>query len=420
MRVNQNILNNNARGSRMQPRPHCLVLLALVAACRINGHYDSIDANRDVDAPDAPDGDVVSGQYADLVIGQNDFTSETGNAGGQSGSSLFGPTSVTSDGTRLWVADGSNARVLQFNVLPVVNRTIANVVVGQLSATSSTVATTQTTIRMGDVSVHSASGRLFVVDGSSNRVLVFSTVPTANGAPATFALGQGDFTSRTGGKSASGMNGPTDVWSDGTRLVIVDNANSRVLVWSSIPTQNGQPANVVLGRTAFGLGLGDAVADPPTSASMRFPTGVWSNGTRLYVTDSGNHRVMVWNQFPTANGAPCDFILGQTSFAANTANAGGATPNAIGLQTPYKAVEAGGSLFIADSVNHRVVVHTPIPSSSGEPADAVLGQDNLDSNRLVSTPTGNTMSSPRWISVVAGKLYVPDYVWNRVTRFSLQ
>lgn len=364
-------------------------------------------------------GTIVSGQYADLVIGQNDFTTNVANSGGQSASSLSGPLSVASDGTHLWIADAKNSRVLQFNSLPVVNRPVANVVVGQAGFSASTSSTSQTTIRMGDVNMFSAGGKLFVVDGSSNRVLIYNSIPTQNGAAASVVLGQGDFTSTTGGKAATSLYGPTDVWSDGTRLVVVDNANSRVLIWTSIPTTNGQAANIVLGRSGFGLGLGDAPADPPTNSSMKFPTGVWSNGTRLYVADAGNHRVMVWNQFPTSNGAPCDFVLGQTSFTANTANAGGATANAIGLQTPYKAIEANNALFIADSVNHRVVVHSPIPSASGEAADAVLGQDNLDSNVLPNTPTGNSMSSPRWMTVVGDALYVPDYLWNRVTRFKL-
>lgn len=370
------------------------------------------------DAP--PDGGmVVSGQYADLVIGQDDFTSNIANSGGQSASSINGPTAVASDGIRLWIADAKNARVVQFDTLPVVNRPLASVVVGQASFTSSTSSTSQTTIRIGDVSMFAAGGKLFVVDGSSNRVLIFNSIPTQSGAVASVVLGQGDFTTSTSGKAATSFNGPTDVWSDGTRLVVADNANSRVLIWNAIPTSNGQAANVVIGRSSFGLGLGDAPADPPSSASMKFPTGVWSNGTRLYVADAGNHRVMVWDQFPTSNGAACDFVLGQTSFTANTANAGGANANAIGLQTPYKAIEVAGSLFIADSVNHRVVVHAPIPSASGEAADAVLGQDNLDSNVLPNTPTGNSMASPRWISAAGTALFVPDYVWNRVTRFQL-
>lgn len=370
--------------------------------------------------PDAPpDSGVISGQYADLVIGQNDFTSNIANSGGQCASSLNGPSSVATDGTRLWVGEGQNARVLQLNSLPVVNRPIANVVIGQAAANTSASTTTQTTLRIGDVAMFSAGGRLFVADGTSNRVLIFNAVPTTNGQAASIVLGQGSFTTSANGKSASGFYGPADIWSDGTRLAVVDNANSRVLIWNSIPTASGQPADVVIGRSAFGLGLSDGTADPPTNVSMKFPIGVWSNGTRLYVTDSGNHRVMVWNTFPTTNGAPCDFVLGQTAFNANTANAGGATANAIGVQTPYKAIEANGQLFISDSVNHRVVVHSPIPTASGEAADAVLGQDNLNSNTMPTTPTGNTMASPRLMTAVGGALYVPDSAWHRVLRFSI-
>ncbi len=374
-----------------------------------------------VDAPpDAlPDSGVISGQYADLVIGQNDFTSNTANSGGQSASSLSGPISVATDGTRLWVGEGQNARVLQFNSLPVVSRPIANVVIGQAAANTSTNTTTQTTTRLGDVTVFSAGSRVFVADGTSNRVLIFSAIPTTNGQAAAIVLGQGSFTTSASGKSASGLYGPTDIWSDGTRLAVVDNANSRVLIWNSIPTANGQAADVVIGRSAFGLGISDGTADPPTNTSMKFPVGIWSNGTRLYVTDSGNHRVMVWNTFPTTNGAPCDFVLGQAAFNGNTANAGGATANAIGVQTPYKAIEANGQLFISDSVNHRVVVHSPIPTTSGEAADAVLGQDNLNSNTMPSTPTGNTMASPRMMTAIGAALYVPDYTWHRVLRFAI-
>lgn len=390
----------------------------------VSGECVAVAMDGGVDAPvdvaiDA-DGSVTTGQFADLVIGQNDFLSDTANSGGQSASSLFGAMSAASDGTRLWIADARNARLLQFNALPVVNRPVANVIVGQAEATSSAPGTSQTTLRVGDLSAVAAGGKLFVVDGASNRVLIYGSLPAAHGAPASVVLGQASFTTSAGGKSASGLNGPADVWSDGTRLVVVDNANSRVLIWTSLPTTNGQAANIVLGRPGFGLGLGDPPADPPTSASMKFPVGVWSNGTRLYVADAGNHRVMVWNQFPTTSGQPCDFVIGQTAFSGNTPNAGGAIANAIGLHTPYRAVEANGSLFISDSMNHRVVVHTPIPSTSGEAADVVLGQDNLDSNDLPSIPTGNRMSSPRHIVATGGHLYVPDYQWNRVLRFELE
>src|SRR5262249_50655151 len=158
----------------------------------------------------------VSGQYADLVIGQDDFTSNVANSGGQSASSINGPTSVASDGTHLWIADAKNARVVQFDTLPVVNRPLASLVVGQASFTASTSSTSQPPIRIGDVSMFAAGGKLFVVDGSSNRVLIFNVIPTQNGPVASVVLGQGDFTTSTGGKAATSLNGPTDVWSDDT------------------------------------------------------------------------------------------------------------------------------------------------------------------------------------------------------------
>ena len=397
----------------------------LIAGTCVGGDVDAgVDAtDAPIDGPpfDGPTvGPVSTGQYASLVIGQSDFTTSAANSDGQSSSSLAGPARVATDGTSLWVADGTNARVLQWSTVPIVNRPVANFVVGQANANTSTSATTQTSLRTGSVGVHASGGRLFVVDGTSNRVLIFNSIPTQNGAPAATVLGQGDFTSSISGKSASGLYSPTDVWSDGTRLIVVDNGNSRVLIWNAIPTANGQAANVVLGRAAFGVGSGDAVPNPPTQTSMAFPTGVYVDGSRLYVADTTNHRVLVWNSIPTTNGAAADFVLGQADFAGNSPNAGGATANEIGLDRPQDMVVASGALFIADSNNNRVVVHFPIPSASADPAEGALGQDNLSSNTTPVTPTGNRMSSPRGLAVTSTRLFVAEYGWNRVLGFTLQ
>jgi hypothetical protein len=396
------------------------LLLHLAGACKVDGHYLPFDGATppDIAPPDvAP---ISSGQFADLVIGQNNFDSGEQNSGSQSASSLRHPTDVASDGVHLWIADFGNSRVLQWNSAPVVDRPIANVVIGQISMASSAPATTQTTIAEG-YAISAQGGRVFVADSGGNRVLMFSPVPTANGASTRLVLGQNSFDSSSTGTSASAMDYPCGVWSDGVRLVVVDRTNSRVLIWNSMPTSNGQAADVVLGRPAFGIGYPTPPPDPPTSASMNFPRGVWSSGTRLYVSDTGNHRVLVWNTFPATHGAPADFVLGQTTFDANAPNAGGAIPNAIGLQNPQYAVEAAGALFISDTVNHRVVMHYPIPNTSGEPADGVLGQDNLTSGDAAPTgPSGNRISSPHGVVATRNKLYVADFAWNRVLRFDLR
>jgi len=49
---------------------------------------------------------------------------------------------------------------------------------------------------------------------------------------------------------------------------------------------------------------------------------VTSDGTRLFVTDLGHNRVLVWNSIPNANGAAADFALGQPDLTSATPNYG--------------------------------------------------------------------------------------------------
>lgn len=192
-----------------------------------------------------------------------------------------------------------------------------------------------------------------------------------------------------------------------------------MLIWNTFPTSNGQAADVVIGRDAFGLGYGDAVAIPPTASSMSGPTDVYFDGMRLFVSDTNNHRVMVWNGIPTTNGQAADYFVGQGSGTSGATNASGGGPNASGLNSPSGVVVASGSLFVSDSLNHRVLVFTPVPSASGAAAAAVLGQADFTTNDLAASPSATRISRPRDLIVADGKLFVVDNAWNRVTRYDL-
>ena len=50
----------------------------------------------------------------------------------------------------------------------------------------------------------------------------------------------------SGGPSV--LNHPTKVTTDGTRLIVADTYNHRVLIWNKIPTENYSPADVVIGQ----------------------------------------------------------------------------------------------------------------------------------------------------------------------------
>jgi len=44
------------------------------------------------------------------------------------------------------------------------------------------------------------------------------------------------------------------------------------------------------------------------------PQGVWIQNGKLYVADTQNNRVLIYNSIPTANGAAADVVLGAPNF----------------------------------------------------------------------------------------------------------
>ncbi len=142
-----------------------------------------------------------------------------------------------------------------------------------------------------------------------------------------------------------------------------------MLIWNSFPTTNFQPADLVLGQSDFTHNQynddnQDGVADAtPTARTLFDPyVGVWSNGRQLFVTDSSNNRVLVWNSFPTTNFQPADEVLGQSDFVHdqyNDDNQDGtpdATASARTLNYPVGVFVRRDKLLITDNGNHRVLV----------------------------------------------------------------
>jgi DNA-binding beta-propeller fold protein YncE len=142
--------------------------------------------------------------------------------------------------------------------------------------------------------------RLAVCDQSNHRVLIWSTFPTSNGQAADIVVGQPDFLTGTSGSGTQKLNGPSGVASDGVKLFVADRSNNRVLVFDPFPTSSNPTATGILGQNSFTNvtendddqnGVVDAA---PTARTMKAPTGVTAVGNRLYVTDSGNFRVLVF------------------------------------------------------------------------------------------------------------------------------
>ncbi len=318
------------------------------------------------------------GAAADFVLGQASFGGNAYNDDDQDGSpdaaptarTLRSPTGVASDGTRLFVADGANRRVLIFQQLPTTSFAAADVVVGQASmdATAFTACSLDAPLFFAR-RVAVGAGKLLVPDEAGNRVLVWDGIPTTNGVEPDLVLGQprtgatcvGNDANQDGvgaDRSARTLYTPQDAWTDGNRLLVVDTSNARVLLWQSFPTVSFAPADVVIGQASM-----TEFIQKIDASSLGLVQGVASNGNQIAVADYGASRVLIYNAFPTANGAAASRVLGQSDFFAfmfnddNQNDDPDATPSARTLNRPEGVWMGEGVLVVSDAGNRRYLLY---------------------------------------------------------------
>jgi uncharacterized protein (TIGR03437 family) len=197
------------------------------------------------------------------------------------------------------------------------------------------------------------------------------------GFPASTVLGQSDFNG-TGVGLQTGLRTPTAVASDGTIVAVADTDNNRVLLWKSFPTSNGQAPDLVLGQPDFAtVQLFGGVHNN----TLRGPQGVWLQNGKLFVADTQNHRVLIWNSIPTRNQQPADVVLGQKDFESSEAPAGtqlNPVAQANRLYSPTSVTSDGMHVFVSDLGFNRVLIWNAIPASIDQPADVVIGQPDFN------------------------------------------
>ena len=368
-------------------------------------------------AQEAPDSvRYVTGQAAVAVVGQKTFSSNTP---GVAADGVASATGLAVAGDRLIVCDGSlpftapaNNRILIFdNLSQLTMGASASVVIGQPDFGQTDPGLSESSLNR-PVGISTDGQRLAVADWGNSRVLIYNHIPTANGAPADVVVGQSDFESADPNTDETGMRGPNGVFLDGQQLFVADTLNHRVLIYNQVPTSNNAPADVVLGQADFN----SAEDQPASETSLRDPTAVFSDGVRLIVTDLGHNRVLIYNQIPTTNNAPADVVVGQTDFTTDTTDNGPAS-----LNFPRYALTDGTRLFIADTGNNRILVFNQIPTSNGAAADLVLGQKDffsvLDPQDIPQRITAGVLALPVALAATQTGVLVADTIHRRVVKF---
>ena len=423
--------------------------------------------------------DFTTGQAARAVIGQITFTTQSD----QPSASVIGAISglaydaatdtlVVADSNRVSAAPIDH-RVLLFknisSTLPAPTADLpylikcpvcvgtANVVLGQpdfVTTSDPSPVISQSNLRT-PTAVATDGVHLVVADTDHNRVLIWNSMPTTNNQPADVVVGQPNFTSAAvpgNTPNASSMRGPQGVWIQAGKLYVADTQNNRVLIFNHIPTTSGQAADMVLGQpnmTTFVQPDLTQQQSGATASNLLNPVAVTSDGTRLYVTDLGNNRVLIWNTIPTTNDAPADVEIGQPDMFGSTADnsftittdtttnittetpvlctvSNGTDSNGnptyppecnSTLSFPRYALSDGHRLFIADGGNDRVLIFENIPTADAQAADIVIGQLGGDVNQAYDgVDSLRTPSSMAWDGT---NLYVADTYNRRINVYSI-
>ncbi|NTW20229.1 MAG: hypothetical protein HGA42_11755 [Nostocales cyanobacterium W4_Combined_metabat2_030] len=266
----------------------------------------------------------------------------------------------------------------------------------------------------------SPTGPLWVADTGHHRLLGWQNLPTKDHQPADWIIGQPDFfhegqnAKRTPGKSTFSV--PTGICKCGHGLAVADAWNHRILIWYNIPRDSHIPADLVLGQSNFIDNLHNRGNQQPTANTLHWPYGIFYYQGKLFVADTGNRRLLIWNQLPTENGQPADIVLGQPDMISRNEN-GGDSPTAASMRWCHDITMWDDNLVVTDAGNNRVMIWEGIPTANNAPCEVVLGQKNfnfVELNQGFYLPNASSLSMPYGVDIWGDYLIVADTANSRL------
>ena len=405
----------------------------------------------------------LGNEFPDLYVGQPSLNSGAANYTGQvspqglalspAGSSLAFDTAGS-----LWITDPGNRRVLRFKAADVAaggGALTADLEIGQLDFS-----TVEAPLPVSDplnprvfatprALGFDPSGRLFVCDSDGNqlnRVLVF-VPPFTNNAAAVRIMGQAgaNQTLTADQQYKTFLSLPSGLFfisGSAGKVGVLDAGDNRILLFDSFdkwpdPSTSFSPqATAVIGQPIFsslGPNGGAGFIPPPGNNTLYLPAGAFFSGMELYVSDSGNNRVLglpfqggsfaaanaLWGQDTYSMMQP-NLIEGREFYFAQAAGSGVSADAGMALDsagdTPH--------LYVSDPFNNRVLGFNDFRNlKAGAAADIVIGQQDFNSgvcngNGDTNHPTQSSLCHPTGLLVDSdGNLYVADTFNGRVLRF---
>lgn len=361
---------------------------------------------------------LTNGMTATGVLGQSDFVSA---GSGTAQNMLKGPNGVSVDPTtgKLFVVDRSNNRVLRYgNAAELQTGSLPEAVFGQSDFTSASTGTTANKFNQ-PIGIHvDANGTMWIGDYGNNRVLRFKNASSlSSGADADGVIGQPNFTTSSSATTQAGLAGPVGIMLDHNGTLWVSGFGNHRVTWykNAATLANGANADGVFGQPDFTSSSG-AVGP----GNLFNPNSVYTDPDgNLYVSDYTNKRVLRYNSAADkANGAAADAVYGQPDF---TSNASGVTQTQFGT-TRFVWGDQEGRLYVVEEANNRVMIFNDAKNlGNGAPADYVLGQSDFTTGTGLTTAVNLKTPRAIYVHETpeVSQIWLADYNNHRVLWYQL-
>ena len=321
------------------------------------------------------------------------FAGTAGSYGSDDGTgteALFNsPSGVTTDGTNLYVADSGNNTIRKI----VISSKKVSVFAGSTSGDSGSDDGIGTTARFNNPFGIATDGKNLYIAEYSNHiirkiVIASKMVTTLAGTPEVYGSADG-----TGTEAL--FNNPFGITTDGTNLYVAEYSNHTI---RKIIIATGEVTTLAGTAGVYGYTNGTG-----TAALFNNPAGITTDGSSLYVADSGNHTIR-----------KIVIATGEVTTLAGTAGAYGST-NGTGtgarFNNPFGIITDGTSLYIADTGNNNI---RKLVIATGN-VTALAGKAGA-SGTTDGTGTDARFNNPFGITIDGSKLYVADTGNNTIRK----
>lgn len=295
------------------------------------------------------------------------------------------PTGITTDGTSLFVTDTGNCTIRKVGIAT-----------GEVTTLAGSIEVWGTTDGTG-IAARFRSPRGLTTDGANLYVAdtgnyTIRKVVIATGMVTTLAGSPGNSGSRDG--AFAQFSEPTGITTDGASLYVTDTASSTirkvVIATRSVTTLVGSD---------FRYGLSNGIG---SAARFNHPTGITTDGTNLFVADTGNYAI---RQVVIATGAATT-LAGSAELTGTTNSSSGLATYLFGLMG---ITTDGTNLYATDTGNQTI---RKVVIATGKVTTLVQG----GSGTIDGIGNSAQFKGPMGVTTDGNNLYLADLSNNTIRK----